>query len=211
MSDKQTLKHFFEIEHLTEERISEIARSKEFDPIRDKMKKAMKGVPMPASFMEQMLKQLSDLLHIDIRAILVSAWSNSDEFLAYIDSDKYPPDETILVPLVEHTIASEHSPSLKSFINQIPIGEIKFHVDIEFVLKGVILKIQNGKIMEVTVGSCDGKGEVKVGDEVLLERESSPWELPGSIDLGDGIPIQEQAHEFHSILSKIVKATEAVS
>lgn len=209
MSDKQTLKHFFSIEHLTKERLSEIARSKEFHPIREKMKKAMKGVPVPAAFLEQMLKQLSDLLHIDIRAILVSAWSKSDEFLDYIDPDKYPPDEKILVPLVEHTITSEHSPSLKSFINQIPIGEIKFHVDLELVLKGVILKIQNGKIMEVTVGSCDGKGEVKVGDEILLERESSPWELPGSIDLGDGIPIQEKAHEFHSIISKIINIAEA--
>jgi hypothetical protein len=208
MENAPTLNHFLSIKDLSKKQLSEIVRSKEFKPVKDKMAKQLKGIPIPEKFFEEIFKQLGELLHIDVRAILLSVWAKSEEFGKFLNTEDYPPGEIALVPLAEHTITSEHSPSLKSFINKIPLGEMKFHVDIELALKGVILKIQDGKIMGGAIGSCAGKGSITYGDDhVLMQKESEPWELPGSIDLSDGIPIQEQLHDFQAILSKIINIT----
>lgn len=210
MDNATTLNHFLSIKDLSKKQLSEIVKSKEFKPVKDKMTKQLKGIPVPKKFFEEIFNQLSELLNIDIRAILLSVWAKSEEFGKFLNTDDYPPGEIVLVPLAEHTITSEHDPSLKSFLNKIPLAEMKFHINVELALKGAILKIQDGKIMGGTIGSCAGKGSITYGDDhVLIEKESEPWELPGSIDLSSGIPIQEQLDDFQEILSKIIKLSGA--
>lgn len=210
MENAPTLNQFLSIKDLSKKQLSEIVKSKEFRPVRDKMKKQLKGLPVPEKFFEEILKQLSELLNIDIRAVLLSVWAKSEEFGKFLNTEDYPPGEIVLVPLAEHTITSEHAPSLKSFLNKIPLAEMTFHINIELALKGAILKIQDGKIMGGTLGSCAGKGSITYGeDQVLLQKESEPWQLPGSIDLSDGIPIQEHLNDFQGILSKIIKVSGA--
>ena len=184
-----TLNQFFSFKELSKERISEIAKSKEFSSLREKISKELKGLPVPDAFFEQMIKQVSELLNIDVGTILGSAWSKYEEFLEYRDQEKYPPEEIVLVPLAEHTIISEHAPCLRPQINKVSLGEIKFDISLELALKGVILKIQNGKIMEATLGSCEGKGSVKHGDFSILERQTEPFSVPGSLSLGEGLAI----------------------
>ena len=208
MNNAPTLNHFLSIKDLSKERLSEIIKSEEFKPVREKMAKELKGIPVPEKLYEEIFKQLSELLHIDIRAILLSVWSKSEEFGKFLNTDSYHPGEMVLVALAEHTIVSEHNPSLKSFIDKIPLGEMTFHVNVELDLKGAIIKIQDGKIMGGSIGSCAGKGSITFGDDhVLIEKESEPWQLPGSIDLSDGIPIQQHLDDFQGILSKIINLT----
>lgn len=209
MNNAPTLNQFFAIKDLPKKKLSEIVKSKEFNPIKKEMSKELKGIPIPEKFFEEILKQLSDLLDIDIRAILLSVWGKSEEFQKYLDAHNYPPDETVLVPLAEHTITSEHNPSLKSFIDKVPIGNMTFHINVELTLKGVIAKIQNGKLWGGSIGSCSGKGAITFGNEHILEKESQPISMPGSIDLSDGIPIHDTAEDLHSILSKIVGIAQA--
>ena len=56
-------------------------------------------------------------------------------------------------------------------------------------LEGIILKIQEGKIKEITTGTCKGKGTVECENILILERKTRPFCLPGSVSLGEGIPI----------------------
>ncbi len=192
-----TLDQFFAANELTSDKISEMVNSADFKPVREKIDKELKGMPLPGSFFETMIKQISDLLNIDIRAILLGAYGQSENFLPYLDADKYPPEEMVLVPLAEHTIVSEHAPSLKPSINKIPLGEIKFKIDLQFILKGVILKIQNGKIWSISAGSCLGRGTVKYGEMPLLSREV---ELPNSLismDIDEGIPLKDTIENVH--------------
>ncbi len=209
MNNTPTLNQFFAIKDLPKEKLSEMAKSKQFSPIKEKMSKELKGIPIPEKFFEEIFKQLSDLLNIDIRAIILSVWSKSGEFQKYLDARNYSPDETVLVPLAEHTITSEHNPSLKSFLNKIPLGKMTFHINIELTLKGVIAKIQNGKLWGGSIGSCAGKGSITFGDKHILEKESQPILLPATIELHDGIPLQNTAEDLHSILSKIMGIAEA--
>lgn len=203
-----TLSQFFPVKELSEDQLAVIATSPDFDTIKEKLVKELKGVPIPDSFFQQVVKQLSDLLNIDIRAILVSAWSRSEPFLQYFDSKKYPPDETFLVPLAEHSITSQHFPSLKLYLDKIALGSIKFNVDVELKVKGAILKIQNGKIMEATIASCEGDGMVKLGDTPLLEKKMGYVPMYGSIDFGEGIALGETVENVHKFMSAITGESE---
>lgn len=91
--------------------------------------------------------------------------------------------------MAEHTIKSEHKPYIEILINDKSVGKIDFNINISLTLKGIILKIRDGKIQEIQTGSCKGKGTIKCENFVILEKETESISLPGSINLGEGIPI----------------------
>ncbi|UCE06852.1 MAG: hypothetical protein JSW07_02085 [bacterium] len=203
-----TLKKFFSLEELSNSRFAELEKSKEFKSIRGKISKKLKGMPVPKDFFKLMLNQVSDLLNIDMRAILVNAWTKSGKFFEYSDMEKYPADETFYVPLAEHTITSEHKPSLKPVINNISLGEIVFTIILELTLKGAVLKIRDGRIIEVFLDAGKGKGAIKYGDFSILEKEIEELKLPGSIRLGKGIPINEQVGDVYHIIDEIIETED---
>ena len=74
----------------------------------------------------QIFEKLKDLLAIGIPDILVAAWNKYRILLKYLDREKYPPNESFLVPLAEHSITSEHHPYVEILVNDQPVGKICF-------------------------------------------------------------------------------------
>ncbi len=60
-------------------------------------------------------------------------------------------------------------------------------------LKGLILKIESGRITAIESGSCEGSGEIKYKHLTLLKPQFKPLELPGRVNLGAGIPLAREA------------------
>jgi len=199
-----SLNQFFAIKDIPQKELNKIVKSEEFKPVIENVKKKLKGIIVPDLFYEKMIKQISELLKIDLRAILLSAWSASDELKKFLDSKNYSEDEIVMVPLAEHKISSEHNPTLKPAINQVPIAEITFNIALEFVLKGVILNIQNGVITDVSLGNFAGKGAVKYRDTTILEKEVNLPDPFGAISLGKGIPIKDKPEAIHKRLEMIL-------
>jgi hypothetical protein len=142
--------------------------------------------PVVCSFI---LKKLVEILDQKVSDVMIAAWNKYKDIVQYTDAEKYPPDETYLVPLVEHTIESVYEPSLEILFNNQPVGELNFEITFFITLEGIALEIKGGKIMKVNTGSCKGGGSIKCEDITIFEKETSPFNLPGSIDLGKGIPI----------------------
>jgi hypothetical protein len=205
------LSQFFGIKDIPKKELTQIVKSDEFKPVIEGVKKKLKGVTAPGFFYESMLKHISELLKIDLRAILLSAWSASDELTKFLDSKNYSEDEIVMIPLAEHTITSEHNPALKPSINQVPIAEIKFNIALEFVLKGVILNIQNGMITDVSLGSCGGKGSVKYKDSTILEKDMQLPDPFGPISLGKGIPLKDPSEAIHKRLEMILSEVPSLN
>lgn len=202
-----SLNQFFVIDDLSKKQVSQLTQSRGFEAIKQKWSKKLKGVPVSKGLVEQLVRPLSDLLNVDLRAILVSAWSQSNELAKFLDPEKYPPGETQIVSLTEHTLTSTHQPVLKPYINKVALGQIKFNVLLELTLKGANLKIQDGKIMEATLGSCQGHGSVKYEDYALIEKELQELTLPGTIKLGDGIPLKHPLKDVHQFVSNLKEAS----
>jgi hypothetical protein len=142
--------------------------------------------------------EIAKILEVGFDDILFGAWKKYRQLQQYRDTDKYPPDQAVSVPLVEHTITSTHRPYIDVFINNRLIGRIIFAITLQLQLEGVVLKIQGGKICEVTAGACYGTGSLKIGDVSLIEKKLFRFVLPNVITLAEGIDIpaleRSQAH-----------------
>jgi hypothetical protein len=187
-SSQITLNQFFcSQKELSPKRMSSVESCQKMCSMRDRVLKEAK-CKWPIAF-EIIVEKIADILNIGILDIMVMTWEKYRILLKYADCKECPPGETFLVPLLEHTIKSEHCPFIEIMINGKPVGKINFHISICLMIEGMILKIQDGKIKEITTGSCKGKGTVMCENFVILEKKTGPICLPGSISLGEGIPI----------------------
>jgi hypothetical protein len=177
---------FFPKGKLGREQLSVIESSQNTSAIKGKITEAKVKWSVASDIVA---KEIPDILCISISDILISAFKRFGILLKYLDRDNCPPDEVFLVSLAKCTIKSEHHPSIEILINGQKVGRIGFNITISLALKGIILKIQDGKIKEVTTGTCKGKGSIKCGVVEILKRETRSIPLPGSIALGEGIPI----------------------
>jgi hypothetical protein len=185
-----TLTQFFSFqnEELLSGRLSNLESGEQVSAVKEVLAKQAKGVRWDV-INEQIFEKIADLLAIGIPDILVAAWNKYQILLKYLDRAKYPPNETFLVPLAEHCITSEHHPYLEILVNDQPVGQIGFDIKVTLTLAGIILKIRDGKIKEIFTGTCKGKGTISCNGIVILEESTEFVQLPGSIDLGPGIPI----------------------
>lgn len=193
-----TLSQFFSLEdkELSPDRLSAIESGEQVSALKGLVLKQTKGVGWGV-IKEEIFKKLGDLLEISIPDILVAAWNKYEILLKYLDREKYPPNESFLVPLAEHCITSEHHPFVEILVNDQPVGKIGFDINVTLTLEGIILKIQDGKIKEIFTSTCKGKGTISYDHKVILEKKTESVPLPGNIDLGQGIPIRPWAdHQF---------------
>lgn len=186
----QTINTFFNLQDASQDWVSGVLHSQEFSQVKQSIAKEVKGVPLTASFYEKMVRELPQSLDIEIKDILVWAWRKRGEIIQYRDKKKYPPGETHLVPLLEHTVISEHSPTIQPVINNVELPtKIKFDIVLKLKIKGAMLGIRDGKIMEILTGSCTGSGSIQYAGIAVLEKKTAPFTLPGTINLGEGITI----------------------
>jgi len=139
-----------------------------------------------AGLRNKILAEAGGLLDIRLLDVMRWAWKKGRELEAYRDTEKYPPDTTFRVPLVEHKITSTHKPHVEIRINEKTVGSVHFAVNIEIAVKGMTLEIRNARIKKIHAGDCKAKGSFLCEGFLLAERESKPLDLPGTIDLGEG-------------------------
>jgi hypothetical protein len=142
-----------------------------------------------AGLRNKMLAEAGSLLDIRLLDVMRWAWKKGFELEAYRDTERYPPDKTFSVPLVEHKITSTHSPHVDIQMNGEKVGSINFSVTIEIAIKAMTLEIRNARIKKIHAGDCTAKGRFVCEGLLLAERESEPLDLPGTIDLGEGLKI----------------------
>jgi hypothetical protein len=138
-------------------------------------------------------KRFADLLEVSLVDIMAGAWYKYAALLQYADRKKYPQSESIVVPLAKHVINSSHSPGIEVLVGETPVVRLKLTVKLSMEMKGAMLRIQGGRIMEIEPGEVRAEGTIKFGEVVLAERKSAAVKLPGSIDLGAGIEIKPHA------------------
>ena len=141
--------------------------------------------------------KIGEVLNTGIDDVLLASWKKYRGFQEYADPAKHPPEETILVPLAEHTIKSAHRPHVDLKIKDMQVASIELDVHLALKLEGVVLRVQDGKIRDVRAGSCQASGSLrcsvksKAGAKDLLnvKKETPKLQLAGAINLGSGITI----------------------
>ena len=136
-----------------------------------------------------LLNKIADLLDDPVLDAFAGGWSKSSEILKYRDREKYPPQNSFLVALGEHTMSNEYHPSIDLFINNIRHKTLEFVVKLAVELKGFQLEIQDARIRKIHTGAWAGSGNVALGGMEIYKKELKPVALPGIVDLGEGWPI----------------------
>lgn len=140
-------------------------------------------------YITQEVRRLPELLDIDLSKMIAGAWTRHQQLRKYRDQTRQNPKETIYVSLVDHTIRSSHEPHIDFLVNGVKSGELKFNVKLALAIKGLELKIQNGLIKAMRLGSCVGSGEILLQGISLAKAKSRKLELGDEISLGEGIAI----------------------
>ena len=141
------------------------------------------------AILSEVADRFSDLLDMSLEDIMAAAWNKYELLAEYADQTRDSPQESILVPLAEHTLESEHHPSIEVLVDDRSILQLTFAIDLTLTLQGVVLKIQNGKIREIRPGEASGEGSIKCGESVIVSQEFDSASLPGSIRLDPGLEI----------------------
>jgi hypothetical protein len=137
----------------------------------------------------EVMEKLHGVLDVSIVDVVLEGWGKYKELLQYRDRTRYPPDQTILLPLAHHEIRSVHKPYVDVLLDDKPIGRVTFTVDLRLTFDGVVLVIQDAAIWEVKAGTCEGRGALGCGDVELVNKRITKFDLPGRIKLPNGFPI----------------------
>ncbi len=171
-----TINHFFGDENLSPEKLSAAEKSVKFENLKQEIKRKEK-IFQWEKIQDEISKNCTKLLNTPLKTILEKAWEKYEEVSQYLDTEKYGDENTFLIPLIEHTVVSEHHPKIEVSIGEIPLSTIDFDVHLEMILKGVILKISQGKIQGVNAGKCKSKASLSCEGIILFEDESREFEF----------------------------------
>jgi hypothetical protein len=195
MSESElTLKELFALDDKTLPASGRTAveSSRSMPDLKKKLEKESKAIKWDA-VSDVLLEKVVEMLDVPVLKILVPAWKKYREVEIFGDPEKFPPAETQLVSLAEHKVKSEHRPYLEVLYQGVPVGRIDFKLTVELTLEGFVLQIQGGRIVAVRTGTLKGHGFLALESAVVLEKDFGSVRLPGTLDLGEGIPLRETA------------------
>jgi uncharacterized RDD family membrane protein YckC len=139
--------------------------------------------------MEEAQKGLASVLNVTLNDILASAWTTVGRLRAAADPTLHKPDETILVPLLEHTVHSKQEPVLEFTYNGRRVFSLSSSVELVLRLAGVVLCVRDGRIREIVSGTCSATASLSVASVKVAERTTREIRLPLRVHLGSGVPI----------------------
>jgi hypothetical protein len=136
----------------------------------------------------QVAERLTELLDTPISQVLAAAWSRDPALAKYGDPKRHPAGEVALVPLADHTVTSSHRPSVELLLESAPLGSVEFQVDLAVTLRGALIGVRDGRIMELRAGRTTAEARLGCAGTAIAERRGE-LKLPGVIRFGEGIAI----------------------
>lgn len=132
-----------------------------------------------AQAIESALDQAFD---VSLADILIASWEQADALTSALTSGAA--DEVVVLPLLDHTVASTHSPTIDLFCGAKRLAELPLEIELNLKLAGVALELKGGKVVGVRSGDISGHGACTVGGVALCEKETAPMALPGRLGFG---------------------------
>jgi hypothetical protein len=139
-------------------------------------------------------RQLTGLLDIGLADVLVGAWNKAFAVRQQLEKSLKSPGKDMFLQLGEHKITSEHKPYVALMKDGHELGRLPFSVNLELVLQGAVLRILDGAIKEIQTGRVKGKGVVKCGRFMLVEKEIQPVDVPGTIPVPTATTVSAMFH-----------------
>lgn len=167
---------------LSEQLLAGLDVGKDAAEIKASLANAVPGLPL-TSVIEGVSSSLEQALDVPISGMLVHAWDRARDLRAAIQQTRDSDATSVLVPLLLHTITSEHRPYVDVVLNEAPVARLVFPLKIAFQLDGFILRVARGRIAQILSGTLKIKATLKFADFVLLEKTTPPIAVPGTLSI----------------------------
>lgn len=171
-----TINQLFGEKNITSEKLSAVEKNAKFENLKQEIKRKEK-IFQWREIQHEISENCTKLLNVPLKTILENAWVKYEEVSQYLDTEKYGNENTFLIPLLEHTVVSEHHPKIEVSFGEIHLANIDFDIHLELILNGVVLKIGQGKIQGVHAGKCKSKASLSCEGIILYEDESQEFEF----------------------------------
>jgi hypothetical protein len=122
------------------------------------------------------------LLDLDLGNLVVAGWRKQGELAAAAERTAANPGSAEVVELASHRISSVHRPFVKLLINGAHVATVNFELDIEFVVKALVVTVRNGHVVSLHTGSCDVAATLAAEGLQLASRRAH-LELPLAVRL----------------------------
>jgi hypothetical protein len=158
----------------------------EAQEIKEALANAAPGLPI-GTVLDGVARAVQELLDVPVTNILGGAWARARDLRAAMQKTRDSADATELVPLLGHTITSEHRPHVEIVKDDVVIARLVFPLTLNFRLEGVVLRVRQGRISEILSGTVKIKATMKFGDIVVLERALAPISIPGTLEVAGAV------------------------
>jgi hypothetical protein len=153
------------------------APSNQWPEFQNRLSREINTIKWPAA-MPDLISKIGELFNVELPDLLIVSWKKARELQDALAESKKAPEEVIFLELAEHVITSEHHPYIEIRIAGVPLPKrIQFTVALSATLKGVVLRIKGGEIVEIQAGCCDFEGKVKYEDLTIADKKVGPIEL----------------------------------
>ena len=174
--DEITISHLFRNNITSEYKPGHFDSSGKIQELQKAVSQRKTGMEI-AAFSRKILEKTAELLNIKLKDVLGNAWMKYRQVEQCLEQGKENPDETFLVPLIDHTITSEHHPQLEISLDEISLGKLDFKILLELKLKGIILKIKGQEIVGVKAGSCQCQASLDCEGIPVFDDQSDTWDF----------------------------------
>jgi len=118
-----------------------------------------------------------DLLDLDLGDLVVAGWRKQGQLAAAAERTAANPGSSEVVELATHRISSVHRPFVELLINDVHVASVNFELDIEFVVKALVVTVRNGHVVSLHTGTCDVAATLAAEGFQLASRRAH-FELP---------------------------------
>lgn len=153
------------------------------DEAREALAEACKAAPAPlrAGLEKALTGSLDALFDVGLGSVLQASWSKLDVLRKAFEATLADPAKIVHVPLLDHKVASTHTPSIDLLLGEKAVTKLEFAIVLALDLRGVQLDVRGGKIHGLAAGECEGQGTFSLAGQTLLRRSTPPLKLPGRL------------------------------
>jgi hypothetical protein len=130
-----------------------------------------------------------ELANITISKILVDAWLKAKQFRSYADPAVHPPGEPSIATLGKHKVRSPHRIEVSLLIAGATARTLVLELELTLALEAVHLRILDGRIRALSLGTVAISGAVKCEKKELTTFPVRDVKMDREIVLDPPIPI----------------------
>ncbi len=140
------------------------------DPVVTRLKETAPGMSKAIPWSQvgkEFAARVAEALDVPIVDVFADAWATASGAGPVQSGAR---GEPVTTELANHSLDLDYHPSFELVVNDAACPEIGLDIVLSLSLKGLIVKIEDGKLLDVTAGRASGHGSISFGEVTLAEK-----------------------------------------